>query len=275
MSGCTINPAVNETPRREIRVDGVVIPHHEIAAEAQNHRASSPAEAFREAARALIVKKLLLEEARRLDLQGEPEIDEEGRIEAEEDRLIRLLIDRAASVDLVDEEACRAFHAANKDRFRAPDLYEASHILVALAPGGEAAAQTKAGELASAIIRGELNFETVARAVSACPSRELGGSLGQVTKGENDPAFEAALDELSIGEVGAEPVRTRFGYHIIRLDRRLNGDQLPYERVRSQIASYLEESARRAAIATFIGNLVRGAEIDGIDLSPVPRQRTA
>ena len=96
-----------------------------------------------------------------------------------------------------------------------------------------------------------------------------------MTKGENDPAFEAALDELSIGEVGAEPVRTRFGYHIIRLDRRLNGDQLPYERVRSQIVSYLEESAKRTAIATFIGNLVRGAEIEGIDVSSAPRRNTA
>lgn len=47
----------------------------------------------------------------------------------------------------------------------------------------------------------------------------------------------------------------------------MNGDRLPHEGVRPRIASCLDEAARRNAIATFIGNLVRGGEIDGVDMS--------
>ena len=65
----------------------------------------------------------------------------------------------------------------------------------------------------------------------------------------------------------AEPVATRYGFHIIRLDRKHDGRTLPYEVVAGRIADYLRESVRRRADAQYIARLVTAAKIEGIDLA--------
>ena len=67
------------------------------------------------------------------------------------------------------------------------------------------------------------------------------------------------------GETSAAPVASRFGHHIIRLDRKIEGRQLPFEQVRDRIASYLVERVRYTAIAQFMSRLAARAQISGID----------
>jgi len=72
---------------------------------------------------------------------------------------------------------------------------------------------------------------------------------------------------LNPGELSAEPVATRYGFHIIRLDRKHEGRMLPYEAVAERIADYLRESVRRRADAQYIARLVSAARIEGVEMA--------
>ena len=93
-----------------------------------------------------------------------------------------------------------------------------------------------------------------------------GGNLGQLSMRDTAPEFDAALCAMIPGEITAEPVASRFGHHIIRLDRKIEGRQLPFERVRERIAAYLVDRARHMAIAQFVARLSARADITGVDL---------
>src|SRR5690606_35843457 len=106
----------------------------------------------------------------------------------------------------------------------------------------------------------------LARTHSACPSAAQGGSLGQVSSEQTTPEFERALKALAPGGITPVPVETRYGFHIVRLDRRIDGQELPFEAVEQRIAEYLADSVRQRATAQFIARLVSTATVTGIDL---------
>ena len=110
------------------------------------------------------------------------------------------------------------------------------------------------------------DFAELARKHSACPSKEQGGNLGQIGPGQTVAEFEQALFALSEGEVCSEPVKTRFGVHVIRAGRRLEPRQLPFEMVQQRIADYLEEASWRRAIAQYVAILAGQGEISGVAL---------
>ncbi len=266
MSACSVKSPEAFPARKEISVNGVVLPHEAIAAEAQNHAAPTPAGAFTEAARALVVRELLLQEAKRLGLAPAPEADAAGRRETDEDALIRAVVDQAIPQDAPDEESCRRYYENNRRRFRSADIFEAAHILIAATPETEAAALEAARELIATLKRDSSGFEAAARAISACPSRESGGNLGQITRGRMAPDFERALFAMAPGEISDEPVRTRFGFHILRVDRKIDGCELSFDLVRDRIAAFLSEARERQAISGYIAHLAKGATICGIAL---------
>jgi peptidyl-prolyl cis-trans isomerase C len=69
------------------------------------------------------------------------------------------------------------------------------------------------------------------------------------------------------------PVETRYGLHIIRLDRKIDGRELPFEAVADRIADYLRDSVTRRASAQYIARLVSRAEITGITLEGAEAHR--
>ena len=91
----------------------------------------------------------------------------------------------------------------------------------------------------------------------------LGRSLGQVVRGETTPEFEAALLTLQPGQLCPLPVQTRYGVHILRLDRKMEGSVQPFELVQARIAQYLEDNAARRAAAQYVALLAGQAQIDG------------
>jgi hypothetical protein len=103
----------------EITVNGVVIPRDMIAREVQHHPASKPVEAWLSAARALVVRELLLQEAQRIGFSSISLSDETGRRETQEDALIRGLLEREIVTPEPDEESCRRYYQQRKRRFRA------------------------------------------------------------------------------------------------------------------------------------------------------------
>ncbi len=270
MSACAAHTPALPARRKNVSVNGVVIPHAEIAREAQNHRAENPANAFAQAARALAIRELLLQEARRLALAPEPEVDAGGRRETDEEALIRALIASQTPREAPDEASCRRFYDNNLRRFRSADLFEAAHILVAVAPDSASteAAREAAKKLNDVVRESPSRFADTARFASACPSRQHGGALGQFSRGQCAEGFEAALDKLAAGEIAAEPVQTEHGFHVLRLDRKIEGATLPFDLVRPRIADYLVETRRRQSIAGYIAQIAQQATIEGIVLAP-------
>ena len=124
---CTMHQLLRDNRPVEVSVNGVVIPRDMIAREVQHHPASKPVDAWLSAARALVVRELLLQEARRIGIAAMPHSDERGRRETDEDALIRVLIEREITTPEPDEESCRRYYEQRKRLFRSrkagsPDL---------------------------------------------------------------------------------------------------------------------------------------------------------
>jgi peptidyl-prolyl cis-trans isomerase C len=101
----------NTLPKpKTISVNGTVIPREVIAREVQNHPAEKPILAWQAAARALVVRELLLQESMRLGIEAEPLRDPEGRSETPEEAAMRALIEREVVIPEPDEAACHRFY---------------------------------------------------------------------------------------------------------------------------------------------------------------------
>jgi len=265
--GCSVHASLAAEARKRIAVDGAVIPHDAISREAQNHAARAPVAAWTAAARALVVRTLLLGEARRLGIPADPLSDGLGRRETDEDAMIRALVEREVATPHADEDACRRYYERNRRRFRSADIFEVAHILFAARRSDPSAfEQARTGAAAALVVlaREPNRFASLARAHSACPSGAQGGNLGQITAGETTTEFEAAMMALTPGETTAHPVETRYGFHIIRLHRRISGKELPFDLVHERVAAYLADKAQRIAVAQYIARLAGRAEIEGI-----------
>lgn len=254
-----------------ITVNGTEISAQRIANEAQNHPApqGKPGHAYMAAARALAVRELLLQEARRRGIAPDPAEVAAGQVETDEEALIRQLLEAAVTPPPPTETELRRVYEAEPERFRSPALYEAAHILIAAAPE-DAVARAQALERAQALI-GELQrdptrFAELARTQSACTSRQAGGLLGQLSAGDTVPEFEAALAILQEGTITPEPVKTRYGFHIIRLDARADGATLPFENVKPKLREAHMKTAWVHAARDFVAKLVKQAEITGVNM---------
>jgi peptidyl-prolyl cis-trans isomerase C len=184
---------------------------------------------------------------------------------------VRSVIESQVHTPSPDEAICRRYYQVNLARFRSTDIFECAHILIA-ARRSDAAAYTAARARAEGMLAHLRNhpddFADLAAAQSDCPSRAHAGNLGQITSGVTTAEFEAAVRSLNPGEI-SDLVETRYGLHIVRLDRRIVGRQLPFEHVHHQIATYLADRAQRIATAQYIALLASRAQVVGIDL-PTP-----
>jgi peptidyl-prolyl cis-trans isomerase C len=252
-----------------VAVNEAVIASADIAREVQNHEGGSPVTAWEAATRALVVRELLSQRARALGLVPEPR-SENGLRETDEEALIRMLLEAEVRTPTAGEADCRRYYNANLARFRSPDLYEPLHILFKAKQDDEAAfalAIERAEAALEAVKAAPTNFESLARTLSDCPSGAEGGRLGQVAAGDTTPEFETALRSLGAGEICPEIVRTRYGVHVVRLDRKVDGAVLPFEQVRDRIASYLEASSSRRAAAQYVALLAGQARISGCNIA--------
>ncbi len=260
---CSVVEKNNSTDIPRITLNGVPLPAEEIAREAQYHAAASPQQAIRKAAEALVIQRLLLEKARQLALEDSVEAAED---EVFEEALIRLLLESQAMAEEPQEADCRRYFDANRAKFHSPDLLEVSHILVA-APDQSRSHEAKqaAQALIAQLRESPRRFADLAAEHSICPSKETGGNLGQLTPGQTVPEFERQVFRLSEG-LAKDPVESRYGYHVVKIDRKISGRPLEYHQVRDKIVSYLRESRQRLAISQYIRGLIEEAEIEGLDL---------
>jgi len=263
-------PAIPPPPTfGEVRVNGVEIEPEAIAQEIQHHPAPDAETAWVEAARALAVRELLLQEARRLGLEAEPETDETGRTEAEDDALVRIVLESEVRPESPGEDECRRYYESQQHRFRTPDLFEAAHILIEPESDTDeswAAAEAQARRIAGDVGDDPRAFAEAARAYSKCPSAQQDGSLGQIGRGELAAPVQAGIEALTQGTTGREPVQSRFGWHVLRLHRRIDGNTLPFDLVRDRIADMLEARSWSLAAARYVAGLASRSNVEGISI---------
>jgi len=256
----------------DLIVNGELVPHAQVAAEVQNHDApqGKPGIAWRKAANALAVRTLLLQEARRAGLDADPQQVAPGQTETPQEALIRGLLERRINVDAPDDDAVRAEWLRHPDQFRAPPLWEVSHILCACDPRDDTAreaAAVKAQALSMQALANPRGFADLARQTSDCGSRANGGALGQIGPGDTVPEFEAVLRDMTAGQITDAPVLTRHGWHVIRLDALALGAALPFDAVRHKIAAAMEKADWARQARALVDTLVAKADISGASLT--------
>lgn len=207
------------------------------------------------------VRELLRQRARELGhLQ-------EGASDADTERAIERTLAEEVPVPEPTDEECRRWYDANRQRFRSGDLVCARHILFQVTPATPVPAlRALAEEMLRELQAQPELFEVRAREHSNCPSGASGGNLGQLQRGETVAEFEKALFED--GTVGVLPklVTTRHGFHIVAVDRRIDGKQLPYEVVAERLAAELRERSEARALSQYVRVLAAGAAIEGVEL---------
>jgi peptidyl-prolyl cis-trans isomerase C len=240
-----------------ISVNGVAIAKDAVAREAQHHPAPSREEAERQAATALVVRELLLQRVHEREVGG-----------ADEEQRIANLIDSEIRVPEPTEEEIARYYRRNGLQFTSPALYRAAHIFFPARPTDETAnadAKTKAEAVLAEVAADPDRFANLARAHSACSSKEQGGSLGLVRKGDTNAELERAMAIMDVGSIRL--VCSRHGYHVLRLDERAPATSLPLEQAKGWIGEYLRKASRRRAIAQYLQLLTARASIEGIDLA--------
>jgi peptidyl-prolyl cis-trans isomerase C len=140
----------------------------------------------------------------------------------------------------VTEAEIVAVYEDEAKKLKETERVRARHILVA----SEEEAKTISGKLA----KGE-KFEALAKQFSLDGSKDYGGDLGYFSAPEMVPAFSKAAFALKAGEISA-PIKTDFGWHIIRLEDRKQGSAQPYDQVKGAIRNVLVRQKVQAKLAS-------------------------
>ncbi len=258
------------TPSKEdlpvIKVNGVVIPESDLANELQYHASDNFPTVVQQAGQALVIRYLLLNEAKKLADGAQISADEE-------EAAIQKLLSENIRYDDPTEEVCQRYYENNKEKFMTMPLMEVDHILLAAAKDdieGRDAAKNNANVIISQLLQEKSHdepssFAALAKEYSACPSKESGGNLGQLSKGQTVPEFERQLMPLSEG-LSDKAIESRYGFHVVNINRKIEGKQLDYDMVSEKVRGYLVNSASHLAIQAYIQSLVEQATIEGVPI---------
>lgn len=236
----------------------------DIAREMQHHRSSRPEQARADAARALVVRELLRLEVERLGLGTQ--VQPIGRESAEEAG-IRVLLEREVEERVPSEKDCRRYYEQNHERFRSPDRIYVRHILLT-APAedvnGRCSARSEGERLIHELKADPALFAEFATRYSRCPSKEQGGELGWLQRGQTTPEFDRQVFRLGEG-LAAFPVESRWGYHVLSIDKIHPGEALGFDAVRAQISDYLELQIRQRELQHYLSGLQQRYGVRGLE----------
>lgn len=246
-----------------ISVNQVSVSPEAMAQELQYHPAESREEAVFLAARALVIRELLQQRIAELGLSLEI-----GPGENAEEAATRLLLEREVNVPQCDEATSLHYYENNRGRFHSAPLLAVRHILLECAPDdaeARALAHVQAEILLQRLADFPGSFAELAVKYSACPSKAQGGSLGQISKGQTVPELERQLFTLAPG-LASKPLESRYGWHVVSVDQRIEGMPLPYEVVSTAIRTQLQQGVWQKALVQYLQTLIGAADIRGIRL---------
>ncbi len=237
-----------------IVVNGIEIGDRAIEQELQHHQqAANP---LKQAVHELVLRSVLLQQADQLGIAG---VDGEARIAT--------LLAQQVRIPQPDEAACTIYYRNNAARYTNGELVEARHILFQVTAAAPLELLRATGEAVLEELQlHPQRFGELAAQYSNCSSGKVGGSLGQLARGQSVPEFEQLVFRLAPGELAGRLLETRFGLHIVQVLRKVAGSVLPFEAVRSEIATFLERQSSQRALHQYLHLLVGQAVIEGVVL---------
>lgn len=196
-------------------------------------------------------------------------LEEDAENEAISAAIERLLEQEVDVPDPAPEE-CQRWYEANKKKYRNGDLIHARHILFQVTEGTPVPAVRSLAEAMLGELRANPElFEERAKANSNCPSGANGGQLGQLQRGSTVPEFEKAIFDGTRTGILPELVQTRHGFHIVAVDERIPGEQLPFEAVAKNVADEMRKITEEQALGQYMRLLAGQAYLDGVELDSV------
>ena len=171
--------------------------------------------------------------------------------------LARAAIDASLKDVTVSDEEAKKFYDEHPDQFTQPERVHVRHVLISDdVTSADAIAKIQAD------LKAGVSFDEVAKSRSLCPSAAQGGDLGEVSKGQMVPEFEAAAFALKNPGDLSEPVKTRFGWHIIRLEGRTPSSLEPFDNVKPQLLQYLTNEKKNEAFKNAVEGLKKTYKVE-------------
>lgn len=168
---------------------------------------------------------------------GDEEAFKEDLEKAKKNLLIQYSVNKFLKGITVTDEEAKEYFEANKEQFKKPESVKASHILVE--------DEEEAEEILEKIKSG-MSFEDAAKEYSTCPSKDRGGDLGQFARGSMVPEFEEVAFASDLGLVD-KPVKTEFGYHLIKVVEKNEADSPSFDEVKDQVKQNVLHSKQQQA----------------------------
>lgn len=178
-----------------------------------------------------------------------------------------------AGKETVSADAAKKFYDENRDQlFVQPEQVRASHILFLTPEGADektVAAQKKAADAAAVRTKKE-DFDVLAKELSEEPgAKDRGGDLNFFPRGQMVPEFEEAAFTQKVGSI-SKPVRTQFGWHIIKVTDKKTARTLPFDEVKKDIQQYLKDQEKEVAVKALLEKLQSEAKIQ--NNLPAPKE---
>lgn len=180
--------------------------------------------------------------------------------------------ERSLNVTISDDEA-KKYYEDHPSQFEEPEKMRASHILFAtrdLTTGTplsdeQKTAKRKQAEAALKRIRAGEDFAKIAAEFSDDPaSKEKGGELPPLARGQMVPEFEAAAMSLNTNQI-SDVVTTAYGFHIIKLQEKLPARKLEYDKVADELKEALKQQAMLKKLPEYTTKLRKDANVEILD----------
>ncbi len=214
-----------------------------------------PPEVKRQLLERAITERALVQAARRQGLDKEPDIARRLR-RAEDQELQQALLSREVQ-GRVTEAAVRARYDQNAGNQQADEEVRARHILVAT--------ETEARQILTELQNGG-DFAALARSKSQDPGSRDGGDLGFFKQGDMVPEFAAAAFALQAGQLSPAPVRSPFGWHVIKVEERRRATARPFDEVKQE----LREAMLQEEVTAAVQRIRTAASVERLDQPPAP-----
>lgn len=165
---------------------------------------------------------------------------------AKRDILAQMVMRDVMAKVTVSEDELKAHYEENKAQYQTGETVRAKHILVD--------EEEKCKEILAEIESGAVTFEAAAQEHSNCPSGSKGGDLGSFGKGQMVKEFEEAAFAAEIGQV-VGPVKTQFGYHLIKTEEKNEAAVTPFEEAKAMIQRTLLQQKQNEAYSAKVQEL--------------------
>lgn len=202
----------------------------------------------------LIKKEILYQEAVKKGMDKTPEftkkLEEFKKLSMVQELLEKEIMSKAK----VTDQDVKDYYEKNKADFATTSQIKASHILVKT--------EGEALKVLERLKKGE-KFEAIAKKESIDKqSAKNGGDIGYFSKGQVVPEFEKAAAGMKKGEVSSVPVKTSFGYHIIKVTDRKTGPVIDFDKVKEIIAQRLSGEKQKETFDSYVAELKKGRKIE-------------